>query len=285
MAQNDVSVSQTGGVSNTTFTEQIGDLNDLIIRQVVTGTVDGTNTAGVDAANPILQDGNRNLARVSQLILNESDHDPENTFILEQSGNDNKLAGATADAQFDGNGIATQISDLRMNFMNVLQDGHRNKIGLYQKSQLNNVLGNSGTSMTQQGNENELVVYQTSTGGSNYARSQSNQIGSYNTAKVKQTGVDNQELELHQNGNSNLVGGAYLSGGNAVADESQPSYALQVSTGLNDAEIDQSGNLNTVGFYQSTTNGFNTMYVSQDGGDTGAVYQSGAGNNVASIIQ
>src|SRR5690606_7039034 len=174
-----------------------GDGNDLFIKQVIANPA-GTNVAG-EESDKIIQDGNNNVAKVEQSVTNLSPtSDQFNLALIRQVGNSNKIVGAGMNAQLNEAANALQISEVRSNVLNVDQEGKRNAIGLTQTTRFRNMFGWADASLTQFGNDNELVVYQDGGFGTSNVSAASEQIGNDNIAKVKQSGPTSQTLTLKQ---------------------------------------------------------------------------------------
>jgi len=110
MAQNTAVVTQSGGNSNTAYTQQVGDGNDIFISQAL-ATATEYNVAGVSATDRIFQKGDNNIAKLEQIVKTTWDNASSNEAKIVQKGDGNKLAGADDDAHFNVSKNAIQDLD------------------------------------------------------------------------------------------------------------------------------------------------------------------------------
>jgi hypothetical protein len=285
MAQNNALINQTGGAGNTAFTNQNNSGNDLLINQYISGST-GTNTAGT-AVTPILQNGSNNEAKLVQQV-NGPLIVPSNEAKIQQIGNGNYLVGATANANnFVVSANAEQIAKDYTNFLDVLQQGNGNIVGLSQNSNGRNEFGENvvGGNVQQVGDNNVLVVKQTAIawGNTNRVYGSSEQIGSGNVARAFQyNNTGENYVILKQNGNSNYLVDADANGYILAGASTQTADGTGNGNTLN---VTQTGGTNIAGVHQITPAGFNSAIINQNGGDHASVFQTGAGNNVANVIQ
>jgi hypothetical protein len=315
---NTATIDQSGGTANTAYTEQDGAGNTIYIKQAVAhGT--GTNTAGTSSTDKIYQKGNNNIANLDQTAASiaASPDTQSNLAKINQVGNKHKLVGATAAGLLDvDSSKAVQKSDYRGNTLNINQiGGNGNKIGLYQSAKFENNMGTTSAEIAQNGYENELVAYQTTSAGATYVFTATKQIGNHNIARFVQTaGGGHQKATVIQDGSYNLLVGASADGsidssgaamqttGSAWGGNSNELIVTQSGSfnevglhqstspykvdGLsNYASISQIAGNNKLGAYQDTTSGSNWLSVTQNGNDTATVVQTGSGNNTATVNQ
>jgi hypothetical protein len=322
-AQNTATIDQNGGILNSAYTQQIGTSDLIFVKQVVADPA-GLNTAGVDAVDRILQNGNGNIARVDQEVANvpTAGNISENLLKINQVGHRNRLVGATSSGYLgNDNSNALQYSSKGSNTLNVNQHGgNDNSIGLYQHGAFTTAFGSASAAIEQDGHRNELVVYQNTTGHPVEVDAASKQIGNDNVARlVQKNGNGSQKATIQQYGDRNFLVGANSSGtildwgvamqntgdalggrnNNLLVSQSGNDNMIglnQYSTGdshsANYADIDQTGGGNQLGAYQYTNGASSTpsdniseLFVTQTGGDIATVLQNGIGTNTATVIQ
>lgn len=287
LAQNNtVTVSQSGGGSNSTVNSQ-ADGATVNIQQVGTTTNSAiTNQSGATGINNLLyiqqtgainqvdalQTGNGNAADIVQSgALN-------NTIIgaspgIIQNGNGNKVFNVLGDGWgnptgviFDGTNPLEQFSVSGSNSLYGNQTGNDNKIGLFQKS-----TGNNSATINQSGSGNESAVYQGGSARSNDATSSFLSVlqsGNDNIARLSQASRT-LSATISQFGNNNLLGGVSATGVTLGSAYQRNSNSSAGSTLL----LTQNGN-DKAGLYQRSDGSL---------GAYASIYQDG--DNIISVRQ
>jgi len=149
---NDVDVRQDAKTSNWLFIDQLG----LRLALDNDNLLDLNQVAGTSNEADVVQSGNRNDADVRQ------DAGTFNRLFIDQLGDDNRLVGANSNGTINPLGAATQISATSHNWLDCIQLGDNNKVGLYQNAHFFN-----NAFIEQFDGGNSLVAWQHAPGGSN----------------------------------------------------------------------------------------------------------------------
>lgn len=258
--------------SNSLRANQQGNNNTIGLYQSSTYSTDVSNRADIDQLN-----GGNTLVAYQGVV-------PwRNTLTVDQSGSDsarlyqNSMGQNQAYITQGGNGYAdiTQGAG-QSSYVNVNQ-GNSSSLDLYQGA-TSGMTGNNWAQIVQ--SDSDLIRLSQST---------THDTG-YNTADIVQTGNGNNLVGANADGSPNLAGWATQTSATSyneltVGQSGGDTAGLYQNGGYNDADIAQSGGLNSVGSYQSTTGGYNDLDVTQTGSDTATVVQTGAANNTATINQ
>jgi hypothetical protein len=244
--------------------------------------------------------GYDNIARLAQI----AGIGHKNGAEILQDGDFNVL-GLNRSSKGAITGSATQKSSKNETSLFLSQTGNYNQVGLNQYNGHTNTVGEAIADITQYGNSNYLSALQEIRYQQN-AELYVDQLGSSNEAGITQrtsSSLNGLYAEITQHGDNNVLRRAnsdgtihgtnvasQLGGTEITLDLYQSGDGNQVGltqdgNGYNLAEIVQMNGGNTLGAYQTTSSGFNSLDVYQSGSANAKVMQTGAGNNTATITQ
>jgi hypothetical protein len=258
-----------GQVTNVAETEQDGNKNDALIKQIGDDNVAESHQYGDENDARVLQTGDDNIGLADQINGNRNSAD----VIQEGNSNEGYLTQGMIPGYYADYGITTYNMNSNDN------EGSIEQIGNFNYSDLLQVGNNNDGEASQKGNNNAAYAYQGWAGnwwgtGGQLARLYSDnssvtieQIQDYNFGAIWQYGGNNNEANIFQDGNHNsssIVQGFIYSDLNY--DFTYPIF----NTKNNYASVKQIGNLNYGKVMQLGDN--NLFKLNQTGDDNRVGY-------------